>query len=88
MATMSTSTRSIISRSFTTKVHFLNHTRLYIYAPTYLDADTREEDLNHPEDIAHFAKHDREEEAAEHLQELEKRQVVEENIPQKFRRNP
>ncbi|KAL9122805.1 MAG: hypothetical protein Q9187_000650 [Circinaria calcarea] len=51
------------------------------------DENTREEDLNHPEDIAHFAKHDREEAAAEHLEELEKRQVVEENIPQKFRRH-
>ena len=50
--------------------------------------DTKEEDLTHPEDIAHFAKHDREEEEAERLEERMKQAVLVENIPLKFRRDP
>ena len=56
--------------------------------PTSSLTDTREEDLTHPEDIAHFAKHEREEAEAERQEELDKRSIVEENIPQKFRRTP
>ncbi|MCJ1240804.1 hypothetical protein MMC14_008808 [Varicellaria rhodocarpa] len=52
------------------------------------DENTREEDLTHPEDIAHFAKHEREEAEAERQEELDKRSIIEENIPQKFRRAP
>ena len=52
----------------------------------YHDENTKEEDLIHPEDIAHFAKHDREDEEAERLEQLDNRRVVEENIPGKFRR--
>ena len=51
-------------------------------------ADTREEDLTHPEDIAHFAKHDAMEDAADRQQELDRMPIVEQNIPQKFRRVP
>ena len=50
--------------------------------------DTKEEDLTHPEDIAHFAKHDREEEEQERFEQAYKQAVIESNIPQKFRRNP
>lgn len=53
-----------------------------------LGADTKEEDLTHPEDIAHFAKHDRLEAEQEKLEEMEKMSIVENNIPAKFRRNP
>jgi hypothetical protein len=49
--------------------------------------DTTEEDLTHPEDIEHFRKHDEQEDAAIALEKLEQTQVVEGNIPQKFRRN-
>lgn len=49
-------------------------------------ADTREEDLTHPEDIAHFAKHDADAEAAERQEQLDRMPIVEHNIPQKFRR--
>jgi hypothetical protein len=53
----------------------------------YHGEDTTEEDLVHPEDIAHFRKHDQMEDAAE-LQEIQDRMpIVEENIPAKFRRN-
>lgn len=48
--------------------------------------DTREEDLTHPEDIEHFRKHDEQEAAAEHQEELDRMPIVEQNIPQKFRR--
>lgn len=48
--------------------------------------DAKEEDLTHPEDIEHFRRHDMEEDAALRLEQLEKMQIVEQNIPQKFRR--
>lgn len=48
--------------------------------------ETTEEELTHPEDIAHFAKHDREEAERERLVRLEKMAIVEENIPVKFRK--
>jgi hypothetical protein len=51
------------------------------------DENTREEDLTHPEDIAHFRKHDLEEDERERLEKLEQRPIVEENIPGKFRRD-
>lgn len=50
--------------------------------------DTREEDLTHPEDIAHFRKHDLEADAEERQEQLDRMPIVEQNIPQKFRRNP
>ncbi|KAL8699351.1 MAG: hypothetical protein Q9224_001453 [Gallowayella concinna] len=52
----------------------------------YHDENTREEDLTHPEDIEHFRKHDEMEAAAEHQEELDRMPIVEQNIPQKFRR--
>lgn len=48
--------------------------------------DTREEDLTHPEDIEHFRKHDEMDAAAERQRLLDEMQIVEANIPQKFRR--
>lgn len=48
--------------------------------------DTKEEDLTHPEDIAHFAKHDREEEEADRLEKLQQQPIIEANIPAMFRR--
>lgn len=50
------------------------------------DENTKEEDLTHPEDIAHFRKHEAEEEAAERQVRLDRMAVVEANIPAKFRR--
>ena len=50
--------------------------------------DTREEDLTHPEDIAHFAKHDALEDAANRQEQLDRMPIVEQNIPPKFRRIP
>ncbi|KAL9610293.1 MAG: hypothetical protein Q9167_004984 [Letrouitia subvulpina] len=50
------------------------------------DENTREEDLTHPEDIAHFRKHDEDEAAAARQEELDHMPIVEQNIPQKFRR--
>ncbi|KAK2766921.1 hypothetical protein FQN54_006236 [Arachnomyces sp. PD_36] len=50
--------------------------------------DTTEEDLIHPEDIEHFARHDREEDERERLEQLEKMTIVLGNIPQKFLRRP
>lgn len=49
--------------------------------------DVKEEDLIHPEDIAHFAKHDRLDEEQERLEAQEKLSIVEANIPAKFRRS-
>ena len=56
--------------------------------PLIQSADTKEEDLIHPEDIAHFAKHEREEIEAERLEKLNKQAINEANIPAKFRRQP
>ncbi|MCJ1288009.1 hypothetical protein MMC26_007362 [Xylographa opegraphella] len=50
------------------------------------DENTKEEDLIHPEDIAHFAKHDREEAEAERQEVLNRQSINEANIPAKFRR--
>jgi len=52
----------------------------------YHDENTKEEDLIHPEDIAHFKKHDEMEDEAERVAELDKMAIVEQNIPQKFMR--
>ena len=53
----------------------------------YHDENTKEEDLIHPEDIAHFAKHDREEDEREELERRQRAGIVEANIPAKFRRS-
>lgn len=53
----------------------------------YHGDDTTEEDLTHPEDIEHFRNHDAEEDAQARLEQLERMQIVEANIPQKFRRH-
>ena len=52
----------------------------------YPGEDTKEEDLNHPEDIEHFRKHDRMEDEEERLRGMEKLTIVEGNIPLKFRK--
>ncbi|KAL6719424.1 hypothetical protein ACLMJK_003664 [Lecanora helva] len=50
------------------------------------DENTKEEDLTHPEDIAHFRKHDEMDAAAEYQERIDSMPIVEQNIPQKFRR--
>ncbi len=50
------------------------------------DENTREEDLTHPEDIAHFRRHDAEDDEAERQVQLDRMSIVEVNIPAKFRR--
>ncbi|KOS22024.1 putative calcium-binding protein [Escovopsis weberi] len=52
----------------------------------YHDDDTRLEDLTHPEDIAHFKKHEELEEAQARLEEMDLMSIIVENIPQKFLR--
>lgn len=49
--------------------------------------DVKEEDLNHPEDIAHFKKHEEMEARQEAWLQAEAKGIVEANIPPKFRRN-
>lgn len=49
--------------------------------------DVKEEDLNHPEDIEHFAKHEERERQREEWEKLEGKGIVEKNIPAKFRVN-
>ncbi|KAL2116493.1 hypothetical protein VTJ04DRAFT_8661 [Mycothermus thermophilus] len=53
----------------------------------YHNDDDSIEDLNHPEDIEHFKKHEEMEAEQERLEKLEKQMIVEANIPAKFRRN-
>ncbi|TVY54691.1 putative calcium-binding protein [Lachnellula suecica] len=53
----------------------------------YHDENTKEEDLIHPEDIAHFKLHDDLEDEAERLEQMERQAIVEQNIPAKFRRD-
>lgn len=52
----------------------------------YHGDDTTEEDLIHPEDIEHFARHDREEDERARVEKLQKMSIVVANIPQKFLR--
>ncbi|KAI9790888.1 MAG: hypothetical protein M1816_004649 [Peltula sp. TS41687] len=51
------------------------------------DENTKEEDLTHPEDIAHFKKHDKEADEESEQMKLDAMTIVERNIPAKFRRN-
>ncbi|KAI1087469.1 putative calcium ion binding protein [Rostrohypoxylon terebratum] len=44
------------------------------------------EELNHPEDIEHFKKHEELEDAEARLEKLNRMTIVEDNIPSKFRR--
>ncbi len=48
--------------------------------------DTKLEDLTHPEDIEHFKMHERLEEEQEREEKMLLQPIVEENIPEKFRR--
>lgn len=48
--------------------------------------DSREEDLTHPEDIAHFKKHDEEADAADKQEAEDRLSIIEHNIPLKYRR--
>ncbi|KAI0008962.1 hypothetical protein F4779DRAFT_584601 [Xylariaceae sp. FL0662B] len=52
----------------------------------YHDENTKLEDLTHPEDIEHFKKHDMLDDEEEKLEKLNKMSIVEDNIPNKFRR--
>jgi len=52
----------------------------------YHGPDTTEADLIHPEDIAHFAKHDAEDLELERIELLNKQTVIDANIPAMFRR--
>lgn len=52
----------------------------------YHDENTKLEDLTHPEDIEHFKKHEQMEDEEERLEQMKHRRIVEENIPDKFRR--
>ncbi|KAI1826927.1 putative secretory pathway protein Ssp120 [Xylaria intraflava] len=53
----------------------------------YHNEDTPIEELNHPEDIEHFRKHEEMEAAEERLEALDRMAIVQENIPAKFRRS-
>ncbi|QSZ36331.1 hypothetical protein DSL72_007457 [Monilinia vaccinii-corymbosi] len=53
----------------------------------YHDENTKDEDLIHPEDIAHFKKHDELEDEADRVAALDKMSIVEQNIPSKFRKD-
>lgn len=52
----------------------------------YHDENTKEEDLIHPEDIEHFRKHDQMEDEQMRVEKEQMQQVVEANIPVKFRK--
>ena len=91
MVTTSMSTRFITLKSITMRVSgFLLPpslmSQLRSTDGTQSSLDTREEDLTHPEDIAHFRKHDQDEAAAMEQEKLDRMPIVEQNIPQKFRR--
>lgn len=49
-------------------------------------ADTKEEDLTHPEDIEHFKHHEEEEVAAMKSEKEQQQTVVEANIPAKYKK--
>lgn len=52
----------------------------------YHDENSKLEDLTHPEDIEHFKKHEEMEDEQDRLELMRHRRIVEENIPNKFRR--
>lgn len=52
----------------------------------YHDENTKLEDLTHPEDIEHFKKHEEMERAQEKLEQMDKMDIIVENIPLKFRK--
>lgn len=60
--------------------------RLLMAQYRYHDENTREEDLTHPEDIAHFKKHDQMDDEQYNQQRMDKMSIVEQNIPPMFRR--
>lgn len=43
--------------------------------------------MTHPEDIEHYAEHEQLEDEAERQAELDRRPIVSENIPAKFKRH-
>lgn len=49
-------------------------------------ADTKLEDLTHPEDIEHFKMHEEEEERLARQEQMDRIPIIEANIPSKFRR--
>jgi hypothetical protein len=53
----------------------------------YHDENTKLEDLTHPEDIEHFKHHEELEKAQEAQEAMDKKSIIEENIPAKFRRH-
>ena len=56
------------------------------YHLRYHDENTKEEDLIHPEDIAHFREHDEHEDEQDRIAAMDRLSIVEKNIPQKFLR--
>lgn len=48
--------------------------------------DTKLEDLTHPEDIEHFRRHEEADRRQEVRERMDRMQIVEANIPAKFRR--
>ncbi|ORY59977.1 uncharacterized protein BCR38DRAFT_488162 [Pseudomassariella vexata] len=52
----------------------------------YHDENTKLEDLTHPEDIEHFKKHEQMEDEEERIEAMNRIQIIEDNIPGKFRR--
>jgi hypothetical protein len=79
------STRSTIGKS----EYLVSQLKLEVHIDyiRYHDENTKEADLTHPEDIAHFKLHDDLEDEADRQAELDKMSIVEENIPSKFRRD-
>jgi hypothetical protein len=52
----------------------------------YHDENTQIEDLIHPEDIAHFRKHEQMELEQERIEQEQQQQIVLNNIPAKYRK--
>jgi Ca2+-binding EF-hand superfamily protein len=52
----------------------------------YHNENTKLEDLTHPEDIEHFAKHEAEDAEIERIEKQNMQKVIEANIPAMFRR--
>jgi hypothetical protein len=60
---------------------------IHHYEKFHSGDNVKDEDLNHPEDIEHFRKHEEEERRQEEWEEISKSgQIVEKNIPKKFLR--
>jgi hypothetical protein len=66
---------------------WLTHRQIHHWEKYHSGDDVKEEDLTHPEDIEHFAKHEEMERRQAEWEAAERSGIVLNNIPAKYRIN-